>query len=88
MLIILPEACYHINRSEVNDIFEENAKSSSNKVRAKRKPMVTRIDILFLFQKRQDGQQPVLLTAAENVGEKIDHLCRIIKENILIWIVF
>ena len=42
--------------------------------------MVTRIDILFLFQKRQDDQ-PVLLTAAaaaaENSGEKIDHLCRI-----------
>jgi hypothetical protein len=46
--------------------------------------MITRIDILLLFQKRQDGQQPVLLTAAENVGEKIDHLCRIIKEKILI----
>jgi hypothetical protein len=31
-----------------------------------------------LFQKRQDDQ-PVLLTAAaaENSGEKIDHLCRI-----------
>ncbi len=87
MLIILPEACYHINRSEVNDIFEENAKSKSNKIRAKRKPMVTRIDILFLFQKRQDGQ-PVLLGAAENIGEKVDHLFRIIKENILIWIVF
>jgi hypothetical protein len=51
------------------------------------KPMITRIDILFLFQKRQDGQ-PVLLGAAENIGEKVDHLCRIIKENILIWIVF
>jgi hypothetical protein len=50
--------------------------------------MITRIDILFLFQKRQDDQQPVLLTAAENIGEKIDHLSRIIKENILIWIVF
>jgi hypothetical protein len=40
--------------------------------------MVARIDILF-FQKRQDDQ-PVLLTAAaaaENSGEKIDHLCRI-----------
>ena len=41
----------------------------------------------FLFQKRQDSQ-PVLLGAAENIGEKVDHLCRIIKENILIWIVF
>lgn len=31
-----------------------------------------------MFQKRQDDQ-PVLLTAAaaENSGEKIDHLCRI-----------
>ncbi|MCD6038429.1 MAG: hypothetical protein K0S67_2321 [Nitrososphaeraceae archaeon] len=46
--------------------------------------MITRIDILFLFQKRQDCQQSVLLTSAENIGEKIDHLCRIIKEKILI----
>jgi hypothetical protein len=42
--------------------------------------MVTRIDILFLFQKRQDGQ-PVLLGAEENIGEKVDHLCRIIREH-------
>jgi hypothetical protein len=44
--------------------------------------MIIRIDI-FLFQKRQDGQQPVLLTAAENIGEKIDHLCRIVKDPAL-----
>jgi hypothetical protein len=72
----------------VNDIFEENAELIQQGKSKERKPMITRIDFLFLFQKRQDGQQPVLLTASENIGEKIDHLSRIIKENILIWIVF
>ena len=48
------------------------------KVKAIKKPM--RIKIYFLYPRRQDGLG-VHSTGAENIGEIIDHVCRIIERE-------
>jgi len=62
-------------------------KVNPTRLRAKRKPMVTRIDILF-FVPEETRWSASYFRSSRKYCEKVDHLCRIIKENILIWIVF
>ena len=40
----------------LNDTVEENAEKLIQEGKVKKRPMITRIDITSLFQKRQDGQ--------------------------------
>ena len=63
----------------LNDTFEENAEKLIKQGKSQKEAYENKIRHNFLFQRMQDGLS--YLVASENIGEKIDHVCRIIERE-------
>lgn len=63
----------------LNDSFEENAEKLINEGKSKNEAYENKRRHIFFVPK--ETRWSVLASAAENIGEKIDHVCRIIEEE-------
>jgi hypothetical protein len=62
----------------LNDTFEENAEKLIKGGKVRKKLMRIRTDTTSLFQKKHDG---LFFQKCQNIGERIDHVCRIIQRE-------
>src|SRR5439155_8432505 len=63
----------------LNDTFEENAEKLISEGKSQKEAYENKNRHYFFIPK--DARWPVLSSASENIGEKIDHVCRVIERE-------